>query len=121
GHHTVQVKLYSVANRWPSEIKEFEIVVLPPFWEKSWFYYIGAFIAVVIVYFLVKRRINMIRKKEEAKTHIAKLKAEEYRMQFELEQISNYFSSSFADKKNVEDVLWDVSKNLIGWLNYEDC
>ena len=47
--------------------------------------------------------------------------AEEYKNQFELEQISNYFSSSLAGKNNVEDVLWDVTKNLIGRMNYEDC
>lgn len=121
GHHKIQVKLYSVANRWPSQTKEFEIVVLPPFWEKSWFYYLAAFLLMIIVYFLIKWRINTIRKKEQEKTHIQKIKAEEYKIQFELEQISNYFSSSFADKRNVDDVLWDVSKNLIGWLNYEDC
>jgi ligand-binding sensor domain-containing protein/putative methionine-R-sulfoxide reductase with GAF domain len=121
GHHKVQVKLYSVANRWPSQIKEFDIVVLPPFWEKNWFYYSGIFLLIIIIYILVKWRINTVRKKEQEKTHIQKIKAEEYKIQFELEQISNYFSSSFADKRNVDDVLWDVSKNLIGWLNYEDC
>src|SRR6185369_17844075 len=44
-----------------------------------------------------------------------------YKYQFELEQISNYFSSSLAGKTNVDAVLWDVAKNLIGRLNYVDC
>src|SRR5207237_5664093 len=26
-----------------------------------------------------------------------------------------------ANKKNTEEVLWDVTKNLIGQMNYEDC
>jgi len=121
GHHKVQVKLYSTANRWPSQVKEFDIVVLPPFWEKRWFYYAAALLLITAVYLSVKWRINVIRKKEQEQTQVQKLKAEEYKTQFELEQITNYFSSSFADKKNVDDVLWDVSKNLIGWLNYEEC
>ena len=121
GHHKVQVKLYSTANRWPSQVKEFDIVVVPPFWEKRWFYYAAGLLLAIAVYLLVKWRIGLIRKKEQEQTHIQKLKAEEYKTQFELEQITNYFSSSFADKKNVDDVLWDVSKNLIGWLNYEEC
>src|SRR5215207_9394541 len=50
-----------------------------------------------------------------------KLKADDYKNQFELEQISNYFSSSLADKKTEEEVLWDVTNNLIGRMNYEDC
>jgi ligand-binding sensor domain-containing protein/putative methionine-R-sulfoxide reductase with GAF domain len=121
GHHSVQVKLYSCGNRWPSQIREFDIVVIPPFWAKSWFYYLEVLFIIALIYLLVKWRISMIRKKEQEKTHIQKLKAEEYKIQFELEQISNYFSSSLADKKNVEEVLWDVSKNLIGRMNYEDC
>ena len=36
-----------------------------------------------------------------------------------LEQIVNYFSSSLIDKNTVEDVLWDVAKNLIGRLGFE--
>lgn len=55
------------------------------------------------------------------KTHLQKLKADHYKNQFELEQISNYFSSSLTGKKREEDVLWDVAQNLIGRMNYEDC
>ena len=51
-----------------------------------------------------------MRKKEMEKTHIQKLKADEYKNQFELEQISNYFSSSLADKKTEDEVLWDVAE-----------
>ena len=62
-----------------------------------------------------------MRKKEREKARVQQLIAEEYKNQFELEQISNYFSSSIAGIKNVDDVLWDVAKNLIGRMNYEDC
>ena len=55
------------------------------------------------------------------KTHVEKLKADDYKNQFELEQITNYFSSSLADKKTEEEVLWDVAGNLIGRMNYADC
>ena len=55
------------------------------------------------------------------KTNIEKIKAENYKSQFELEQISNFFSTSLADKKNEEEVLWAVTSNLIKRLCYEDC
>jgi ligand-binding sensor domain-containing protein len=121
GHHKVQVKLYSTGSRWPPQTREFDIVVLPPFWEKSWFYYSCGLLIILTIYVFVKWRTGIIQRKEQEKTRVQKLKAEEYKTQFELEQISNYFSSSFADKRNVDDVLWDVSKNLISWLNYEEC
>ncbi|HEY6976368.1 MAG TPA: two-component regulator propeller domain-containing protein, partial [Chitinophagaceae bacterium] len=121
GYHRIQVKIFSLSNRWPEQVKEIDITVLPPFWKKPWFIAISVIILVLCGYLLFIWRTGLIRKKERAKTHIERLKAEEYKNQFELEQISNYFSSSMAGKKNVDDVLWDVMKNLIGRMNYEDC
>jgi ligand-binding sensor domain-containing protein/putative methionine-R-sulfoxide reductase with GAF domain len=121
GVHRVQVKLSSSHNRWPEQVKEIDITILPPFWEQTWFTVAWMVSLLLCVYLLLKWRIGLTRKKEQAKTHIEKLKAEEYKNQYELEQISHYFSSSLANKKNVEEVLWDVTKNLIGRMDYVDC
>jgi putative methionine-R-sulfoxide reductase with GAF domain len=96
-------------------------VVFPPFWKEGWF--IGLLIGVVLMllYLFVHWRTSVARKKEMEKTHIQKLKADDYKNQFELEQISNYFSSSLANKKTEDEVLWDVAGNLIGRMNYVDC
>lgn len=121
GHHRLQVKVYSSTNRWPEQIQELEIIVAPPFWLQSWFLSISALILVYVVYYFVRWRASTARKKEMANTQIEKLRADDYKAQFELEQISNYFSSSLADKKKADEVLWDVAANLIGRMNYEDC
>ena len=121
GTHRIQVKSFSLSNRWPAQVKEISIVVLPPFWRKDWFV-ILLFVAVpMMIYLLIKWRTGLARKKEMEKTHIQKLKADDYKNQFELEQISNYFSSSLAGKKTEDEVLWDVASNLIGRMNYVDC
>ena len=76
----------------------------------------------LVIYRLLSWRTGLALKREQAKTHIQKLLADEYKNQFELEQISHYFSSSLADKRTVDEVLWDVAKNLIGKiLKYIDC
>lgn len=121
GTHRIQVKTYSPKNRWPDQVKEFSIEVLPPLWKKDWFIVAMGIVLFSLMYLLVRWRTEVVRKQEMEKTHIEKLKAEDYKNQFELEQISNYFSSSLADKKNEDDVLWDVANNLIGRLKYEDC
>jgi len=121
GVHRVQVKLSSSHNRWPDQVKEIEITVLPPFWKQTWFTIGWILLLLLGIYVWLKWRIGLTTKKEQAKTHIEKLKAEEYKSQFELEQISHYFSSSLANKKSVEEVLWDVARNLIGRMNYVDC
>ncbi len=121
GTHRIQVKVYSPNNRWPEQLHEMSVTVLPPLWKKDWFIAIVSVLGVLLVYSLIKWRISLVRTKEMEKTHVEKLKADHYKNQFELEQISNYFSSSLTNKKTEEDVLWDVTQNLIGRMNYVDC
>lgn len=121
GTYRIQVKVSSLNNRWPPQVKEISIVVLPPFWQKKWFVTLLAAVVVVLIYLLVRWRTGVARKKEMQKTEIQKIIADDYKSQFELEQISNYFSSSLAGKKEVDEVLWDVAGNLIGRMNYVDC
>jgi ligand-binding sensor domain-containing protein/putative methionine-R-sulfoxide reductase with GAF domain len=121
GDHHIQVKLFSANNQWNEQIKKLDLIVSPPFWRQQWFIIISIIILLALIYLLIKWRIEQIRRKESAKTAIEKLRAEEFKNRFELEQIINYFSSSLQDKKNLDEVLWDVSKNLIGRMNYEDC
>ncbi|HET6993492.1 MAG TPA: histidine kinase, partial [Chitinophagaceae bacterium] len=121
GNYRVQVRSFSSNNRWPSQIKELNISVLPPFWKEGWFIGFMIGLALMALYLFVQWRTNVARKKEMVKTHIEKLKADDYKNQFELEHISHYFSSSLAGKKTQEEVLWDVAANLIGKMNYVDC
>lgn len=121
GTHRIQVKTYAPNNRWPEQVNEISIRVLPPIWLQDWFIVLMGWMVLVMLYVFIKWRTGLARKKEMEKTHLEKLKADDYKNQFELEQISNYFSSSLSDKKTEEEVLWDVTNNLIGRMNYEDC
>jgi len=121
GNHKVQVKIYSPSNRWPEQVRELQLSVSFPFWQKNWFIIASIVLLVLLLYYYVRWRAMVVRRKEMQNTQIEKLRAEDYKAQFELEQISNYFSSSLADKKTEEAVLWDVAANLISRLNYEDC
>jgi sensor histidine kinase YesM len=121
GLNSVQIKLLSANNHWPQQVKTLFFYIQPPFWKSAWFIFLFATAIAVLILFIYKTRVNSVRKKEREKSRVQQLIAEEYKNQFELEQISNYFSSCIANIKNVDDVLWDVSKNLIGKMNYEDC
>ena len=50
-----------------------------------------------------------------------KLRSENYRARLEREQINNFFSTSLLLKNDVDEILWDVTKNLISKLGFEDC
>jgi len=121
GPHSVMVKLYSVNNHWPEQTKAVSFFVQPPFWKTTWFIVLMAALGSSLIIFIYRTRVNSVRRKEGEKARVQQLLAEEYKNQFELEQISNYFSSCFEGRHHVEDVLWDVSKNLIGRMNYEEC
>ena len=121
GTHRIEIKSFSLNNRWPPQVKQISIVVLPPFWEKNWFVILLGVAISVLLYLLIKWRTGIARKKEMEKTRIQKIIADDYKNQFELEQISHYFSSSLANKKTQDEVLWDVAGNLIGKMNYVDC
>ncbi|WP_276502576.1 histidine kinase [Terrimonas pollutisoli] len=48
-------------------------------------------------------------------------KIEEQREEIETEQAINYFASSLSEQQTEEDILWDVARNCIGRLHFEDC
>lgn len=121
GKHRIQVKVFSLNNRWPEQVKEITVEILPPFWQKTWFRILMVALLLLLVLVFIQWRTNLARKKEMEKTQVEKLKADDYKNKYELEQITHYFSSSLADKKTSGDVLWDVAENLIGRLNYVDC
>ena len=47
GTHRIQVKSYAPNNRWPEQIKEISIIVLPPIWGKKLVPYTGWWVAPV--------------------------------------------------------------------------
>lgn len=121
GHHLLEVRVGSSSNRWPAQYINLDIVVAAPFWLRPWFFILCGAIMLWLVYLLVRWRTSVARKKEMVNTQIEKLRAEDYKAQFELEQITHYFSSSLAGKKTEEDILSDVAARLIGRMNYEEC
>lgn len=121
GKHRIQVKVFSLNNRWREQVKEITIEVLPPFWQKNWFQVLGTLLLTGLIALFIQWRTNTARRKEMENTQVQTLKADDYKNKYELEQISNYFSSSLANKKNADEVLWDVAENLIGRMNYMDC
>ncbi|MBE7173927.1 MAG: histidine kinase [Williamsia sp.] len=121
GRHRLQVKLYSATSRWQEQVREIKLDISPPLWLEPWFLVVMGVLMLGLLYLFIRWRTSLARREEMVNTQIQKLKAENYKAQFELEQIANYFSTSLANKKTEDEVLWDVAGNLIGRMNYEDC
>jgi len=92
-----------------------------PFWKEDWFEILLVAFVLYILYQIIRLREKNIRESESAKVEMEKLRSENYKSRLEMEQINNFFSTSLLLKNDVDDILWDVTKNLIARLDFEDC
>lgn len=121
GKYIFKVKCANREGVFCKNITTLAIYIVPPFWETWWFIAIIVALLLLSIYIIVKWREKNIRLLETGKTNLQQLTAEKYKMQFENEQISRYFTTSLLNKNDVDDVLWDVAKNLISKLGFVDC
>ncbi len=68
---------------------------------------------------IVKIRAEQLAKEKEIE--VLTLRSINYQYQLEIEQVTHFFSQTISQKETVDEMLWDVSKNLIGKLGFEDC
>lgn len=121
GNYIFKVKCANRDGIYCTEITQLKIIIKPPFWKTWWFIFLSAAAAVLLIFWFIKWREKNIKAIEDEKLKVEQLNADQYKNKLELEQIINYFSSSLINKNSVDDVLWDVAKNLIGRLGFEDC
>ena len=119
GQYTFTVKAGDGKETTPGT--SFKIIITPPFWKSWWFILLLVICTILMLYQFIKWRVRSVKAVEAEKLKVQQLNAEQYKNKLELEQIINYFSSSLIDKNRVDDVLWDVAKNLIGRLGFADC
>jgi len=121
GKYIFRVKATDVYGNAVKSQLEIPFVIQQPFWETLWFMILTITLSIFCIYKIVKWRERNLKENETAKTKLQQLTAEKYKAQFESEKISSFFTTSLFNKNDVDDVLWDVAKNLIGKLNFVDC
>jgi ligand-binding sensor domain-containing protein/putative methionine-R-sulfoxide reductase with GAF domain len=106
GDYTFLLRARADENSWILSQNKININITPPVWQRWWF--IGGILALVVgfVYSFISSRNKKI---------------EEQREEIEMEQAINYFASSMSEQQTEENILWDVAKNCIGRLQFEDC
>ena len=120
GRYSFNVAASLNGKDWFELQQPFLFVITPPFWQTWWFRSIAAILAAGSIFLFVKRREKFIAKQEAQKTAMEKMKAASYQYQLEIEQVTNFFALSIHQHNTIDDTLWDVAKNLIGKLGFED-
>lgn len=120
GIYTIEVT-GTVGSQYPAKTDHIVFAILPRWYQTLLFKVAGILFSVLFLISLFRWRIKIAKKTESQQTEIQRLSAQQYKNELELSQISFYFSSSFKNLTTQEEVLWDVAKNLIGKLGFEDC
>ena len=106
---------------WYSMPLLYTFVIHPPFWKQWWFLLLLLATLAALAIVFIKRRIRLIKEREAEKTALQKIKATSYRDQLEIEKIINYFAASMNNVNSIDEILWDVARNCISKLDFEDC
>lgn len=102
------LKVQASLNRvdWVDAKNSFFFEIKSPYWMAWWFITALIIAAASIIWMVVRNRNKKIQEKQE---------------ELEAEQAINYFAASIYETNSVKAILWDVAKNCIGRLHFEDC
>ncbi len=121
GRYSFNVAASINGKDWFEMNTPYAFIINPPFWKTWWFICLLIIAVAALAVFLYKKRIAFIKKREAEKTALQQAKAAGYREQLEIEQIINHFVTSMNSISHIDDLLWDVAKNCISKLKFEDC
>lgn len=106
GRYQLQVQASINNIDWVDAHQQFSFIIKKPFWLSWWFIFMLIFIVAAIVFLVIHVRMQKLRQKAEER---------------EVEYIISSFTTSMYQQHTVEQLFWDVVKNCIGRLNFEDC
>jgi ligand-binding sensor domain-containing protein/putative methionine-R-sulfoxide reductase with GAF domain len=106
GNYTFKVKASFDGINWANANNEIDLYIIPPLGQRWWFITsLAAIMAAGSLLFFRYRYKKQRLQKEKLET----------------EQAINYFASSMYAQQSVDNILWDVARNCIGRLQFEDC
>ncbi|MBX3255866.1 MAG: histidine kinase [Chitinophagaceae bacterium] len=91
---------------WKKSKNTFSFRILNPFWLTWWFISLCILAIAAAIWMIIKNRNRTIAEQKD---------------ELETAQAINYFSSSIYETNSVQAILWDVVKNCIARLHFEDC
>ncbi|HET9429876.1 MAG TPA: histidine kinase, partial [Chitinophagaceae bacterium] len=106
GTYTFKVRASNDGKTWKEAGNIITIIVAKTIWQQLWFRILGALIGILLIIFVIR----FYKKKQAVQ-----------REELETQIVINYFASQINLHRKTEDILWDVAKNCISNLNFEDC
>jgi ligand-binding sensor domain-containing protein/putative methionine-R-sulfoxide reductase with GAF domain len=106
GKYVFKVRISNDNKNWQESDNEVAIVVAAPFYQTWWFKTIGIILGLLLIWYVLKYyQRKQMKQREELETEL----------------VINYFASQINKHHKTDEMLWDIAKNCISKLNFEDC
>jgi len=102
GKYSFEIRASRDGVNWYTAPYPVEVIITEPWWQQSWFRILCLLLAATMIYALYRFYKNRKNTREINKT-------------------IEYFANSSYEHSSVEDILWDISRNCISRLGFEDC
>lgn len=106
GKFIFKLRMSTDNKTWYPADNEVTIYIAVPFWKTWWFRVIGILVALSLAAYV----INFYRQKQRRKES-----------ELETELVITYFASQINKHNDIDTLFWDVSRNCISQLHFEDC
>lgn len=106
GHYQFELEASLNKVNWIRARQVFSFSIHEPFWLSAWFIASMIILLVSIVWLLLRNRNKKLEAKQE---------------ELESQQAIHFFATSMNEYSDVDKILWDVARNCIGQLKFEDC
>jgi ligand-binding sensor domain-containing protein/putative methionine-R-sulfoxide reductase with GAF domain/anti-sigma regulatory factor (Ser/Thr protein kinase) len=104
--YTFKVRVSNDGKYWQDADNAVTIIIATPVMKTWWFRVLGVVLSILIIGLV----INYYRRQQADK-----------RSRLETELVITYFASQINSHNNTDDLLWDVARNCISKLHFEDC
>ncbi|MCX6317898.1 MAG: histidine kinase [Bacteroidetes bacterium] len=106
GKYTFRVRVSNDRMNWQEGDNAVTIVIATPLVKTLWFRLLGILFCILLIGIV----INYYRRRQDEK-----------RSRLEAELVITYFASQINSHNNTDDMLWDVARNCISKLHFQDC
>lgn len=121
GEYRLDVAASITGQAWYEGPGSLAIRVLPPFWQ-TWPFRLAMLLSILaLIAGFVRWREKRLKKQQQARLELEKLRNTNLLYQLETEQVVNFFSQTIAADSTLEEALWNVAQQCIARLGWEDC
>lgn len=106
GEYHLAIRATDVYGNMVRQTLNVPFTIHPPFWQTIWFKSLYLILIGLLIFWYFKQKQKKIKQQEE---------------ELEIQQAINYFSTAMHGQKNIDEMLWSVTKNCIAKLGFVDC